>query len=71
MTYALCGFSNIASMGIQVGALSVMAPKRSAVFSKLVFSAMLAGTIACQMTACIAGILYVNPELPAINGTLV
>jgi len=72
MTYALCGFSNIASMGIQVGALSVMAPKRSAVFSKLVFSAMLAGTIACQMTACIAGILYVNPDLPAqVNGTLV
>jgi len=57
MTYALCGFGNISSMGIQVGALSVMAPSRKSDLAKLVFSAMLAGTVACQMTACIAGIL--------------
>jgi len=57
MTYALCGFGNVASMGIQVGALSVMAPERKSDFSGMVFSAMLAGTVACQMTACIAGIL--------------
>ncbi|XP_063689091.1 solute carrier family 28 member 3-like isoform X3 [Bolinopsis microptera] len=57
MTYALCGFGNISSMGIQVGALSVMAPSRKSDLAKLVVSAMLAGTVACQMTACIAGIL--------------
>ena len=57
MTYALCGFGNIGSMGIQLGALSVMAPSRKSDLSKLVFSSMLAGTVACQMTACIAGIL--------------
>ena len=57
MTYALCGFGNIGSMGIQLGALSVMAPSRKSDLAKLVFSAMLAGTVACQMTACIAGIL--------------
>ena len=57
MTYALCGFGNIGSMGIQLGALSVMAPSRKSDLSKLVFSSMLAGTVACQMTACIAGML--------------
>ncbi|KAL5270230.1 hypothetical protein ACHWQZ_G001090 [Mnemiopsis leidyi] len=57
MTYALCGFGNISSMGIQVGALSAMAPSRKSDLAKLVVSAMLAGTVACQMTACIAGIL--------------
>ena len=57
MTYALCGFGNVGSMGIQLGALSVMAPERKSDLAKLVVSSMLAGTVACQMTACIAGIL--------------
>ena len=54
-TYALCGFSNIGSMGIMCGALGAMAPSRIKDISKLVFTAMIAGNVACFMTACIAG----------------
>lgn len=57
-TYALCGFSNFASIGIQLGALGAMAPNRKRDLAKLVFSAMIAGNVACFATACIAGLLY-------------
>ncbi|XP_060073867.1 solute carrier family 28 member 3-like [Ylistrum balloti] len=57
-TYALCGFSNIASMGIMLGALGAMAPSRKSDLSKLVVTAMIAGNVACFMTASIAGLFY-------------
>eukprot|EP00794_Sanderia_malayensis_P000551 gene551-1208_t len=57
-TYALCGFANIGSIGVQIGGLSALAPKRRSDLASVAFRALLAGTIACFMTACIAGILY-------------
>lgn len=57
LTYALCGFSNFASIGIQIGGLGAMAPERQSDLAQLGFRAMLGGTLACFMTACIAGIL--------------
>jgi concentrative nucleoside transporter, CNT family len=57
MTYALCGFSNFASIGIQIGGLGAMAPDRQSDLARLGFRAMLGGTLACLMTACVAGIL--------------
>ena len=54
-TYALCGFSNLSSMGLMLGALGGMAPRRRPDISSLVFRAMIAGNVACFMTACIAG----------------
>ncbi|KAK3109178.1 hypothetical protein FSP39_024723, partial [Pinctada imbricata] len=54
-TYALCGFSNIGSMGIMLGALGAMAPNRMKALVQVVFRAMIAGNVACFMTACIAG----------------
>jgi len=57
-TYALFGFANFGSMGIQLGGLTPLAPHRKQEFATLVFSAMIAGTVACFMTACIAGVLY-------------
>ncbi|GFR93530.1 sodium/nucleoside cotransporter [Elysia marginata] len=57
-TYALCGFSNCGSMGIMLGALSAMAPRRRPTMAKLVLRAMLAGNVACFFTACIAGLFY-------------
>ncbi|XP_033762017.1 solute carrier family 28 member 3-like isoform X2 [Pecten maximus] len=57
-TYALCGFSNIASMGIMLGALGAMAPTRKSDLSRLVVTAMIAGNVACFMTASIAGLFY-------------
>lgn len=55
--YALCGFCNLASVGIQLGAFGAMVPSRSADFSRLALRAMLAGAMACWMTGAIAGLL--------------
>lgn len=57
MTYALCGFSNFASIGIQVGGIGGLAPERRAELAQLGFRAMLGGTLACCMTACAAAIV--------------
>ena len=57
-TYALCGFANFASIGIQIGGLASLAPNRRQDFAKLGFKAMIAGTLACLQTAAIAGIIF-------------
>ena len=56
-SYALCGFSNFASIGIQLGGIGSIAPDRKKDISKLVTKAMIGGAIASWITACIAGIL--------------
>ncbi len=56
-TYALCGFSNIGSIAIQIGGISGIAPERQPDVARLGIRAMIAGSIACFMTACIAGML--------------
>lgn len=62
-TYALCGFSNFASIGVQIGGLSTLAPSRKHDFARLALRAMASGSVACFMTGCIAGIL-IDGELP-------
>jgi CNT family concentrative nucleoside transporter len=57
MAYALCGFSNFASIGIQIGGLGGLAPQRQSDLARLGLRAMLGGTLACLMTACVAGVL--------------
>ncbi len=56
-TYALCGFSNLSSVGIQIGGISALAPDRRGDLSKLGLRAMLCGAFASWTTCCIAGIL--------------
>ena len=56
-TYALCGFANVGSIGIQIGGIGGIAPSRQADLSRIGVRAMIGGTLACFMTACIAGIL--------------
>ena len=56
-TYALCGFSNIGAIGIQIGGISAIAPSRQADAAQMGIRAMFGGAIACFMTACIAGML--------------
>ena len=56
-SYALCGFANFGSIGIQLGGIGSMAPTRKKDLSKLVFKAMLGGAIASWLTASIVGIL--------------
>ena len=57
MTYALCGFANVASVGINVAGYSVLAPDRRDEVIALVWKAMLAGFLATCMTASIIGAL--------------
>lgn len=56
-TYALCGFSNFSSIAIQVGGIGGMAPNQQGNLSRLGMKALLAATLACMMTATIAGAL--------------
>jgi len=56
-SYALCGFANFGSIGIQIGGLAIMAPNRRKELSLLAFKAMIGGALASWITACIAGIL--------------
>jgi CNT family concentrative nucleoside transporter len=53
--YALCGFANFASIGIQIGGISPLAPERKADIVKLALRAMIGGAFATWMTATIAG----------------
>lgn len=53
-TYALCGFANLSSMGIQIGVLTAMAPSRAKIISRVAFSAMICGFISTLQTASIA-----------------
>lgn len=57
LTYALCGFANFGSIGVQLGGIGAAAPTRQSDLARLSLRAMLGGMLACFMTACIAGIL--------------
>jgi len=54
--YALCGFANFASIGIQLGGITPLAPDRKKDIAKLAFKAMIGGAFASWMTASVAGI---------------
>ena len=56
-TYALCGFANFASIGIQIGGIGVLAPKQRPVLAKFGIKALIGGTVAALLTATIAGML--------------
>ena len=56
-TFALCGFANFSSIGIQIGGIGALAPERKNDLSRLGLRALMAGTLANFMTACIAGLL--------------
>ncbi len=56
-TYALCGFANFASVGIQIGGISTMAPTRRHDLSRIGLLAMVGGAIASFMGACVVGVL--------------
>jgi CNT family concentrative nucleoside transporter len=56
-TYALCGFANLGSIGVQIGGLGTLVPSRRQDIARLGWRAMWGGMLACFMTACVAGIL--------------
>lgn len=57
MTYALCGFANFASIGIQIGGLTPLAPNQRRTIVTLAFKTMLAGALAGWMTAAVASLV--------------
>ncbi|HEX4770934.1 MAG TPA: nucleoside transporter C-terminal domain-containing protein [Bryobacteraceae bacterium] len=56
-TFALCGFANLSSIAVQIGGIGSLAPSRKSDLARLGFKAMIVGTLANFMTACIAGLL--------------
>ena len=56
-TYALCGFSNFASIGIQIGGIGALAPNQKSTLAELGIKALIGGTVACFFTAAIAGLI--------------
>ena len=56
-TYALCGFANFSSIGIQIGGIGALAPSRKQDLARLGFRALIAGTLANYLAAAIAGLL--------------
>src|SRR5690606_27582154 len=56
-TYALCGFANFASIGIQIGGIGAIAPGQKKNLTQLGLISLVGGTIACLMTATIAGVI--------------
>ncbi len=57
-TYALCGFAHVASVAIFVGGVCGLAPQRTRDAAKVAARALVAATLACLMTACVAGTFY-------------
>ena len=56
-TYALCGFSNLSTIAIQIGGIGAIAPERKSDLARLGLRAMIGGNLACFMTANIAGMM--------------
>ncbi len=61
-TYALCGFANFSSIGIQVGGISALAPEKRPQLAQLALRAMLTGVLVSCLSASMAGLLYTAPE---------
>ena len=55
-SYALCGFANIASIGVQIGAFRTLAPNRNREIAQLALRAMIGGALASWITACVAAL---------------
>lgn len=62
-TYAVCGFGNISSVGIQIGVLSALAPNRAGRIAKVAISALISGVFATLTSASIAGMLITDGVL--------
>ncbi|MBN2432057.1 MAG: nucleoside transporter, partial [Acidobacteria bacterium] len=57
-TYALCGFAHVASIGIFVGGVAALVPQRTGDLAQVGLRALLASTLACLLTACVAGTFF-------------
>lgn len=65
-TYALCGFAHVAAVAIFVGGASAIAPSRTTDLSRVAARALVAATLACLMTASVAGVFFSNDSFRMI-----
>ena len=65
-TYALCGFANPGSIGVQLAVLTSLCPQRRTDFARVVMRAFVAGLAACFMTACVAGLLLTEAGVESV-----
>nr|XP_039263313.1 sodium/nucleoside cotransporter 1-like [Styela clava] len=63
ITYALCGFANIGSLGIMLGGLGGMCPERQGEMAKIVIRALICGIFVSFLNACTAGFFYLPSEV--------
>ncbi|XP_039269230.2 sodium/nucleoside cotransporter 2-like [Styela clava] len=61
ITYALCGFANVGSLGIMLGGLGSLCPNRQSEMSKIIIRALMGGIFVSILNACVAGFLYLPP----------
>ena len=61
--YALCGFAHVASLAIFIGGITALAPGTTGTLSRVGLRALIAATLACLMTACVAGTFYVEGSI--------
>jgi CNT family concentrative nucleoside transporter len=66
--YALCGFAHLASMAIFVGGVSALAPDKTRNIAAVAVRALLAATLACLLTACVAGMLFTQGRASILFG---
>ena len=62
-SYALCGYAHIASMGIFVGGMSALVPGKIRELTEVGFRALIAATLGCMMTACVAGVFLTGSSI--------
>jgi len=67
-TYALCGFAHVASMAIFVGSVCALAPQCTKGIGPIAVRALIAATLACLMTACVAGTFFTEGSI-LLGGT--
>jgi len=67
-TYALCGFAHLASMAIFVGGISALAPDKTRNIAAVALRALAAATLACLMTACVAGTFFTEGKASILFG---
>ncbi len=59
-SYALCGFAHVASLAIFIGGITAIVPAKAHVLAQVGFRALVAATLACLLTAAVAGVFFVN-----------
>ncbi len=68
LAYALCGFAHLASMSIFVGGISALVPDKTKDIAQVAPRALLAATLACLLTACVAGTFFMAKESILLGG---